>query len=49
MTPETLHSLLGAGIDANKPQGVAKQVVRTGTLNGRKVVQYSDGSTEYAD
>ena len=40
---------VGAGIDANKPQGVAKQVVRTGTLNGRKVVQYSDGSTEYAD
>lgn len=27
----------------------AKQVVRTGTLNGRKVVQYSDGSTEYAN
>lgn len=26
-----------------------KQVTRTGTLNGRKVVQYSDGSTEYAD
>ena len=26
-----------------------KQAVRTGTLNGRKVVQYSDGSTEYAD
>ena len=40
---------VGAGIDANKPQGAAKQVVRTGTLNGRKVVQYSDGSTEYAD
>jgi len=40
---------VGAGIDANKPQGSAKQVVRTGTLNGRKVVQYSDGSTEYAD
>ena len=26
-----------------------KSVVRTGTLNGRKVVQYSDGSTAYAD
>jgi hypothetical protein len=26
-----------------------KKVVRTGTLNGRKVVQYDDGSTEYAD
>ncbi|MBK7515411.1 MAG: hypothetical protein IPI51_07325 [Betaproteobacteria bacterium] len=35
-------------IDA-RPAQSAKQVVRTGTLNGRKVVQYSDGSTEYAD
>jgi len=26
-----------------------RDVVRTGTLNGRKVVQYSDGTTEYAD
>lgn len=30
-----------------KPQG--KTVVRTGTMNGRKVVQYSDGTTDYAD
>jgi len=27
----------------------ARTVVRTGTMNGRKVVQYSDGTTEYAD
>lgn len=27
----------------------SRTVVRTGTSNGRKVVQYSDGSTEYAD
>lgn len=27
----------------------AKTVVRTGTLNGKKVAQYSDGSTEYVD
>lgn len=27
----------------------ARTVVRTGTLNNRRVVQYSDGSTEYAD
>jgi hypothetical protein len=26
-----------------------RAVVRTGTLNGRKVVQYQDGTTEYAD
>lgn len=26
-----------------------RTVVRTGTLNGRRVVQYSDGSTAYAD
>jgi hypothetical protein len=35
----------------NKPAGGGQRTVtRTGTLpNGRKVVQYSDGSTEYAD
>lgn len=27
----------------------ARTVVRTGTLNGRRVVQYSDGTTDYAD
>lgn len=27
----------------------ARTVVRTGTANGRKVVQYSDGTTDYAD
>ena len=32
---------------ATQPQG--KTVVRTGTMNGRKVVQYSDGTTAYAD
>jgi hypothetical protein len=30
------------------PTGGAPQVVRTGTKNGRRVVQYSDGRTEYA-
>lgn len=29
-------------------KGGSKTVVRTGTLNGKKVIQYSDGSTEYA-
>jgi hypothetical protein len=29
--------------------GAEKTVTRTGTINGRKVVQYSDGSTAYAD
>jgi hypothetical protein len=28
---------------------VARTVVRTGTLNGRRVVQYSDGSIEYGN
>ena len=27
----------------------AKKVVRTGTLDGRKVIQYQDGSIEYTD
>jgi hypothetical protein len=30
------------------PPPVGKKVVRTGTLNGKKVVQYSDGTTDYA-
>jgi hypothetical protein len=38
-----------AKVDKAKPKTAGKAVVRTGTLNGRKVVQYSDGSTAYAD
>lgn len=38
----------GANIfGGNKP--AAKTIVRTGTANGRKVIQYSDGSMEYAN
>lgn len=33
---------------AGPQQGQGRTVVRTGTMNGRKVVQYSDGTTEYA-
>lgn len=32
-----------------QPTSGGRQVTRTGTQNGRKVVQYSDGSVEYAD
>lgn len=32
-----------------QPPTTQRSVVRTGTLNGRKVVQYSDGTTDYAD
>lgn len=41
-----------AQLDAREPATVppaARQVVRTGMLNGRKVVQYSDGTTDYAN
>jgi hypothetical protein len=31
------------------PAPAARTVVRTGTLNGRRVIQYSDGSTEYGN
>lgn len=44
------------GDEAQQPNAPAqpstrssRTVTRTGTLNGRKVVQYSDGSVEYAD
>lgn len=38
----------GAGT-LSTPRNADRKVVRTGTHNGRKVVQYSDGSTDYAD
>lgn len=45
-----VQQVLGA---AGQQQGAAqpqqRQVVRTGTANGRKVLQYSDGSIGYAD
>ena len=31
------------------PAAPSRTVTRTGTLNGRRVVQYSDGTTEYVD
>lgn len=34
---------------ASQAQPAQRAVVRTGMMNGRKVVQYADGSTEYAD
>jgi hypothetical protein len=34
---------------ASGPKPADRSVVRTGTHNGRKVVQYSDGSVDYAD
>jgi hypothetical protein len=46
---ENLNALYGLGLDVGSPSGGGRTVVKTGTLNGRKVVQYSDGSTEYAD
>lgn len=38
-----------AGRAAPKTPANARTVVRTGTLDGRKVVQYSDGTTDYGD
>jgi hypothetical protein len=42
----------GRGADRatpRKPPEQTKAVKRTGTVNGRKVVEYADGSVEYAD
>lgn len=48
--PKTYNDLKGL-IDKSK-MGTGKKetktVVRTGTMNGKKVIQYSDGSVEYA-
>lgn len=38
---------LGGILSPARP--ASRTITRTGTLNGRKVVQYSDGSTEFAD
>lgn len=46
LTPTTAASQIpGQGPAAP----AARTVVRTGTLNGRRVIQYSDGSTEYGN
>lgn len=37
------------GAQAQPAPPAQKQVTRTGTMNGRKVVQYADGTTAYAD
>jgi hypothetical protein len=34
---------------ASQGQPAQRAVVRTGMMNGRKVIQYADGSTDYAD
>lgn len=39
----------GGGGASGGNTGGAKTVIKTGTFNNRKVVQYSDGSTAYAD
>ena len=41
---ENLDKLFGIGKGAAE-----KQVKRTGTYNGRKVIEYTDGSVDYAD
>ncbi|MBT2322517.1 hypothetical protein J7E62_09185 [Variovorax paradoxus] len=38
-----------APLNTGETNGGGKSIVKTGMLNGRKVVKYSDGSTAYAD
>jgi len=42
----SVPDVLGAGFKEVKP---AKTIVKTGTYGGRKVIQYDDGSTDYAN
>jgi hypothetical protein len=48
---ETMKSFRdqSAGTGAGPAAPTGKTVVRTGTANGRKVAQYSDGTTGYVD
>lgn len=50
-TPKKVTRIIGEQEPNSQPQQTqpAKQVVKTGTLNGRKVIQYNDGSVVYAD
>jgi len=45
----TLEDLYGTPKNTTAARPGAKKVVRTGTANGRRVVQYSDGTIDYAD
>jgi hypothetical protein len=50
-TEEDMQKMV-TGVSGGGKQRVAnaaKTIVRSGTYNGRKVVQYSDGTTDYAD
>lgn len=49
--PSAIAPSGAGGAAATRPATAApgRTIVRTGNLNGRKVVQYSDGSTSYAD
>jgi len=45
----SVEDILGPEPKTKKPADTQKQIVKTGMYQGRKVVQYSDGTTGYAD
>ena len=47
--PSGASKIPGQGQTPAAPAAAARTVTRTGTLNGRRVIQYSDGSTEYGN
>lgn len=49
MSPQEIAAQGGTATPQAKPNTPSKQVVRTGTANGKKVIQYSDGTIEYAN
>lgn len=46
---DMIETLYGKGSTGTPTAPTGKTVKRTGTANGRKVVEYTDGSIEYAD
>lgn len=48
-TPPPGRAQVGASTLNQSIDSGTRQVVRTGTYNGKKVVQYSDGTVDYAD
>ncbi len=46
---QDLQARAGRALRSPGPSAPTRTVVRTGTLNGRKVIQYSDGTTDYGN
>jgi hypothetical protein len=49
MNPASVFADMGDFVGGATPSPMGKTVKRTGTINGKKVVEYSDGTVDYAN